>query len=86
MTKSKISLQDTFLRLEKILEKLESSNFDIDEMLELYEEGVLLSRQCKKELEEAKQKIEIINSNDATAKDLELWLLGVREIIESLII
>tara|TARA_Y100001970_G_scaffold278890_1_gene385275 strand:- start:142 stop:360 length:219 start_codon:yes stop_codon:yes gene_type:complete len=72
MTKSKISLQDTFLRLEKILEKLESSNFDIDEMLELYEEGVLLSRQCKKELEEAKQKIEIINSNDATAKDLEL--------------
>ena len=69
MTKSKVNLQDTFLRLERILEKLESSNFDIDEMLAFYEEGVLLSRQCKKELEEAKQKIEIINSDDTSNKD-----------------
>ena len=64
MKKKKINLKETFQELEEILHKLESSNIDIDEMVKLYEHGMKLTEECKNKIEDAEQKIKIINQDE----------------------
>lgn len=47
-------------RLEEIVGKLESANLSLDEAMKLFEEGVQLSRDCQKHLEQAEGKVEIL--------------------------
>lgn len=56
--KDKLSFEEALQKLEQIVEKLESGDLKLDESLELFEEGVRLSRLCQKKLEEAQGKIE----------------------------
>ena len=50
-------------RLEEIVGKLESANLSLDEAMKLFEEGVQLSRDCQKYLEQAEGKVEILLKN-----------------------
>lgn len=47
-------------RLEEIVGKLENANLSLDEAMKLFEEGVQLSRDCQKHLEQAEGKVEIL--------------------------
>ena len=47
-------------RLEKIVEQLEGGEMDLDKSLNLFEEGVKLSRACMKKLDEAQTKVELL--------------------------
>jgi exodeoxyribonuclease VII small subunit len=51
-------------RLEKIVDELEKSEVPLDRALELFDEGMKLSGSCRKELEEAEGKIEILLKRD----------------------
>lgn len=48
-------------RLEDIVKKLDSGDLPLASLLEVYEEGVTLSRFCHAKLEEAERKVEILN-------------------------
>lgn len=62
--KEKISFEKAFERLEEIVQKLEEGTSELDKSLELFEEGVRLSRFCSEKLEEAKKKVEILMKKD----------------------
>ena len=47
-------------RLEKIVDELEKGEVPLDRALELFDEGMKLSGSCRKELEEAEGKVEIL--------------------------
>ena len=47
-------------RLEKIVGELEKGDVPLDRALELFDEGMKLSGSCRKELEEAEGKVEIL--------------------------
>jgi exodeoxyribonuclease VII small subunit len=47
-------------RLEEIVSKLENANLSLDDAMKLFEEGVQLSRDCQKYLEQAEGKVEIL--------------------------
>ena len=47
-------------RLEKIVGELEKGDVSLDKALELFDEGMKLSGSCRKELEEAEGKVEIL--------------------------
>jgi len=47
-------------RLEEIVRKLENANLPLDEAMKLFEEGVSLSRDCQKQLEQAEGRVEIL--------------------------
>jgi exodeoxyribonuclease VII small subunit len=55
---SEIKFEKAMSRLEKIVEELEHGNLDIDKSLEIFEEGIKMSRLCSKKLNEAEAKIE----------------------------
>jgi exodeoxyribonuclease VII small subunit len=46
--------------LEEIVVRLESGDLTLDQALELFEEGIHISRFCNSKLEEAERKVEIL--------------------------
>ena len=47
-------------RLEKIVDELEKGEIQLEKSLTLFEEGIQLSSACRKELEEAEGKVEVL--------------------------
>ena len=52
--------EKAFQQLEKIVQRLEAEELPLDESLQLFEEGIRLSRFCNQRLEEVEKKIELI--------------------------
>ena len=63
-------------RLEQIVEELEKGELDIDKSLEIFEEGIKMSRVCSKKLNEAEQKIEKLTKNKKGELVAELFPAG----------
>ena len=59
--KERLSFEKALERLEKIVERLDDDSLSLEESLELYEEGVKLSKQCSETLEDAELKIQKVN-------------------------
>jgi len=55
---SEIKFEKAMTRLENIVEELERGDLDIDKSLEIFEEGIKMSRLCSKKLNEAEARIE----------------------------
>jgi exodeoxyribonuclease VII small subunit len=52
--------EECLQRLEKIVDELETGNVSLEQALKLFEEGTQLSSSCRKELDEAEGKVEIL--------------------------
>jgi exodeoxyribonuclease VII small subunit len=52
--------EKAFQDLEKIVQRLEGEELPLDESLQLFEQGIRLSRFCHQRLEEVEKKIELI--------------------------
>ena len=61
------SFEDKMKLLEKIVSALESGNVSLDESISKYEEGVKLYQSCRKKLNDAEKKINILT--DQLAED-----------------
>jgi len=57
----KISIEELILRLEEITRTMENPDTGLESSINLYEEGLAIATACKKRLQEARQKIELIN-------------------------
>lgn len=60
----KKTFKEQLKRLEEIAEILEDGNCDLEKAMELYEEGILISRECNEKLNEARQKITTFNGEE----------------------
>ena len=58
------SIESRLTELEVILEELESGDLELDQALKKFEQGVKLSRECQKTLEDAELKIKILMDNE----------------------
>ena len=63
--------EKAFDHLEKIVHRLENEELPLDESLQLFEEGIRLSRFCNQKLEEVEKKIELILSDAKGQPKLE---------------
>ena len=52
--------EECLQKLESIVDELEKGNLPLEQALKLFEEGVELSNACRKELEEAEGRVEIL--------------------------
>ncbi len=57
---SKLDFERSLARLEQVVKRLESPELSLDDAMKLFEEGVKLSRECQKQLEEAEARVEIL--------------------------
>lgn len=58
-----IPFEESFTRLEEILEKMHSGALSLDESIKLYEEADKLIVYCNKRLSDAERKIEVLIKN-----------------------
>ena len=68
-----IKFEKAIQRLEKIVDDLEKGELDIDKSLEIFEEGIKMSRVCSKKLNEAEAKIEKLTKNQEGELATELF-------------
>ena len=61
---NKINLEKTFNELSDLINQLEREDIDIDKMIDLFNEGMTLTKLCEKKLNEAEKKInKLLKSN-----------------------
>ena len=58
-----MKFEEAVLKLNEIVEKLESGELSLEDSIKLYQEGIELSMSCKKEIENAKVKITQFNDD-----------------------
>jgi len=68
-----IKFEKAIQRLEKIVDDLEKGEMDIDKSLEVFEEGIKMSRVCSKKLNEAEAKIEKLTKDQKGELVTELF-------------
>lgn len=54
------TFEDSLKKLEGIVEQMEKGDLSLEESIRLFEEGVALSSACKKELDAAEGKVEML--------------------------
>lgn len=60
MSENKASFETNLKELEEIVHALEDGNVSLEQMLELFEKGIALTRSCTNQLDKAEQKINIL--------------------------
>ena len=60
MSNSKNTFEESLKKLEKIVEKLEDGNVNLDDSIKSFEEGVALVKECQKQLSVAEIKIQTL--------------------------
>lgn len=69
--KDEINFEDAMKKLEEIANELEKNDLDLDASVSKFEEGMKLSKQCSKMLEEAEKKISILIQDGDSVKEEE---------------
>ena len=64
MSKDDLNFEEIMLKLENITNKLENDNLSLNESVELFEEGMKLSKQANEKLENAEKRITILLDTD----------------------
>lgn len=59
-----MTFEEAIVRLEAVVRELEEGRLPLEKSLEIFAEGVGLSRICKRRLEEAEQRISILAADE----------------------
>ena len=70
MKNKEISFESSMLSLQKVIEKLESSSTSLDEMVQLYEDGIKLTHACKSKLNAAEKRITTLGNEKGELKEV----------------
>jgi exodeoxyribonuclease VII small subunit len=69
--KEQPSFEEALTRLEKIVNELEDESISLEKSIELYEEGIELSKLCTETLEEAELRIQKVAEQHAEENNKE---------------
>ena len=65
----KLNFEELIVKLEDITSKLEKDNLNLDESIELFENGMEISKKCNEKLETAEKKISILIKDGEKIKE-----------------
>ena len=71
--RKKLDYEASITELESLVERLEQGDLRLEESLKLYENGVLITRDCQEALSQAEQKVQLLlqQSDQANLVDFE---------------
>ena len=65
----KNTFEEQIEKLEKIVEELEKGELSLQDSVDKFEEGIKISKECNKTLEEAQKKITILINKEGELKE-----------------
>lgn len=57
---AELSFEESIHRLEEVVERLENGDVPLEQAIQLFEEGMILAKQCNQTLEQVEQQVEIL--------------------------
>lgn len=66
----RMSFEEAFGRLEQIVQGLEEGDLPLEETLQLYEQGVALSRYCQDLLDRAEQRVVLLLEKEGEIREV----------------
>jgi len=82
LTVAGVKFEQAMARLEAIVAELEKGELPLDESLKIFEEGIRLSKNCLKVLEDAERKIEVLVQDKNGKKQLRAFSPGDDDPVE----
>lgn len=67
---AKSNFEDNMQSLEKIVTELEKGDLNLEDSISKFEEGIKLSKECNKILEESEKKITILLEEDGNLEEV----------------
>ncbi|MDD5292516.1 MAG: exodeoxyribonuclease VII small subunit [Candidatus Omnitrophica bacterium] len=58
-----MKFEESLHKLERIVEELEAGNISLDKAIKIYQDGMLISKQCLELLDKAEKKIQICSKD-----------------------
>lgn len=72
MTEKELSFEEAVKSLEKVVAQLEQEDVPLEKAIELYQEGMSLSKLCDEKLQNAQDKVvKILNNNQEEPFDIQ---------------
>ena len=62
--KKALDFEQALVELERVVSAMETGNMPLEESLKAFEQGVKLTRECQRALQEAEQKVELLLKAD----------------------
>lgn len=72
MAEKKQTFENSLQELERIVRRLEEGDSSLEDSLKLFEDGVLLSRECQERLNQAERRIEVLLKDEKGNPNLEV--------------
>ena len=69
-TENKLTIEESFEKLEEIIEKLSDSDISLSDSFELYSRGMKMVKECSSELDVVEKKVMAL-SDDGTLEEFE---------------
>ena len=69
--KDDLSFEELMEKLEEMTAKLEKEQISLDDSVKLFEEGMNISKECNKKLEEAEKRITMLVESENGLKDVD---------------
>lgn len=62
---SQINFETSLEQLEQLVQQIENGDLTLQQSLEVFEQGIKLTKQCQKALEQAEQKVKILTADES---------------------
>ena len=71
MADTKVSIEEAFEEINRIIKEMEEKELPLAESMDLYKKGVLLLNQCKQTLDETEKELIILRGEDPGSQEEE---------------
>ncbi|MDA9049519.1 exodeoxyribonuclease VII small subunit [Pseudomonadales bacterium] len=77
-TKKSYPFEQSLVKLENLVEKMEAGELTLEDSLTTFEEGIRLTRECQQALNQAEQKVKILieQNGQVTSQDFDTGPVG----------
>jgi exodeoxyribonuclease VII small subunit len=75
-TKKSYPFEQSLVKLENLVEKMEAGDLTLEDSLKTFEEGIRLTRECQQALSQAEQKVKMLIEENGQLESRDLAALG----------
>jgi exodeoxyribonuclease VII small subunit len=75
-TKKSYPFEQSLVKLENLVEKMEAGDLTLEDSLKTFEEGIRLTRECQQALSQAEQKVKMLIEQNGQLESRDLAGLG----------
>jgi exodeoxyribonuclease VII small subunit len=75
-TKKSYPFEQSLVKLENLVEKMEAGDLTLEDSLKTFEEGIRLTRECQQALSQAEQKVKMLIEENGQLESRDLAGIG----------